>query len=122
MFLGQLAAMLERRRLTAPAAAATGEAGSTASVQGRLPGRGWPIAITRLSAVAAARKVLAQRFTLTGSQERVLSDILADLAGPAAMMRLLQGDVGCGKTVVALLVMLAASGSGAAVTDAVITT
>ena len=87
-----------------------------------MPGRGWPIAITRLSAVAEARKVLAQRFTLTGSQERVLSDILADLAGPAAMMRLLQGDVGCGKTVVALLVMLAASGSGAAVTDAVITT
>ena len=40
-------------------------------------------------------------FVLTASQENVLSDIFADLAKGYPMHRLLQGDVGCGKTVVA---------------------
>lgn len=39
-------------------------------------------------------------FALTASQETVLGEILADLAKPYPMHRLLQGDVGCGKTVV----------------------
>ena len=38
--------------------------------------------------------------------------ILEDLAGPAPMHRLLQGDVGSGKTAVAFLAMLTAAGSG----------
>lgn len=38
--------------------------------------------------------------------------ILRDMQGPAPMMRLLQGDVGSGKTAVALLALLAAAGSG----------
>src|SRR6266446_2943195 len=45
-------------------------------------------------------------FRLTGSQLQALAEIDADMAAPARMMRLLQGDVGSGKTVVALLAML----------------
>lgn len=51
-------------------------------------------------------------FTLTGAQERVLVDILRDMKSPAPMNRLIQGDVGSGKTIVALLAMLAAVESG----------
>ncbi|HKN18210.1 MAG TPA: DEAD/DEAH box helicase, partial [Dissulfurispiraceae bacterium] len=51
-------------------------------------------------------------FTLTGAQERVLVDILHDMKSPAPMNRLIQGDVGSGKTIVALLAMLAAVESG----------
>jgi ATP-dependent DNA helicase RecG len=51
-------------------------------------------------------------FRLTHAQSRVLRDIHHDLAGPHPMNRLIQGDVGCGKTVVALTAMLAAVGSG----------
>ena len=51
-------------------------------------------------------------FTLTGAQERVLGDILNDMKSPAPMNRLIQGDVGSGKTIVALLAMLAAVESG----------
>jgi ATP-dependent DNA helicase RecG len=50
-----------------------------------------------------ARVVAALPFTLTASQEAALSDIEVDLARPERMLRLLQGDVGSGKTVVALL-------------------
>ncbi len=52
-------------------------------------------------------------FTLTAGQERVLAEILADMARPGPMNRLLQGDVGSGKTVVAALAMLAAVEAGA---------
>jgi ATP-dependent DNA helicase RecG len=47
-------------------------------------------------------------FTLTPAQERVIADIDADLAGTTPMERLLQGDVGSGKTVVALYALLRA--------------
>jgi ATP-dependent DNA helicase RecG len=50
-----------------------------------------------------ARIVAALPYSLTPSQERAVSDIVADLAQPTRMLRLLQGDVGSGKTVVALL-------------------
>jgi len=51
-------------------------------------------------------------FSLTRSQQQALGEILADMASPARMLRLLQGDVGSGKTVVALLAMLNAIESG----------
>jgi ATP-dependent DNA helicase RecG len=51
-------------------------------------------------------------FELTGGQEAALEDLLAQMAGWPPMQCLLQGDVGCGKTVVALLALLAAAGSG----------
>lgn len=47
-------------------------------------------------------------FKLTNAQERVFKDILKDMQSPAPMNRLIQGDVGSGKTIVALLSMLAA--------------
>jgi len=52
-------------------------------------------------------------FQLTDSQKRAFTEISDDMAGPDRMMRLLQGDVGSGKTVVALLAMLNAVETGA---------
>jgi len=52
------------------------------------------------------RVIEALPFTLTGAQSRALAEIDANLASPSRMLRLLQGDVGSGKTVVALLAML----------------
>jgi ATP-dependent DNA helicase RecG len=51
-------------------------------------------------------------FSLTTAQQRVVAEILADLAAPHPMMRLIQGDVGSGKTVVAAIACLRAVGSG----------
>ncbi|MFC4635588.1 ATP-dependent DNA helicase RecG [Dokdonia ponticola] len=51
-------------------------------------------------------------FELTGAQKRVLKEIRADLGSNAQMNRLLQGDVGSGKTIVALLSMLIALDNG----------
>jgi len=47
-------------------------------------------------------------YKLTSAQQRVISEIKVDMAAPHPMNRLLQGDVGCGKTVVALWAMLTA--------------
>ncbi len=52
-------------------------------------------------------------FALTQSQRLAIAEIAADMKQPQQMMRLLQGDVGSGKTVVALLAMLIAVESGA---------
>jgi ATP-dependent DNA helicase RecG len=52
-------------------------------------------------------------FTLTESQRRAVAEITDDMAADARMLRLLQGDVGSGKTVVALMAMLNAVESGA---------
>ena len=51
-------------------------------------------------------------FALTAAQQRVLQDIYQDLAQPLPMQRLVQGDVGSGKTVVAALATIAAVASG----------
>jgi ATP-dependent DNA helicase RecG len=51
-------------------------------------------------------------FALTAAQQRVWAEISADLAQPHPMRRLLQGDVGSGKTVVAALACLQAVGNG----------
>jgi len=51
-------------------------------------------------------------FALTQAQQRAVGDILEDMASPRPMVRLLQGDVGCGKTVVALHAIAAAAEGG----------
>ena len=51
-------------------------------------------------------------FQLTAAQERVVEEIAADMAKPLPMLRLVQGDVGSGKTVVAALAALIAVASG----------
>tara|TARA_R110000824_G_scaffold155226_1_gene327525 strand:+ start:74327 stop:76411 length:2085 start_codon:yes stop_codon:yes gene_type:complete len=73
----------------------------------RLPGR-------RVEGNGVMRdKVLnALPFALTGAQKLALEEIYADMASEHRMLRLLQGDVGSGKTVVALLAMLNAVEAG----------
>jgi ATP-dependent DNA helicase RecG len=58
------------------------------------------------------RLFAALPFQLTGAQKRVLEDIRRDLGSPHPMNRLIQGDVGSGKTVVAVAALLLAVGSG----------
>ena len=69
----------------------------------------WPLAPSR---TLAPRLRASLPFTLTGAQERVLAEISADIAVPSPMLRLVQGDVGSGKTVVAALAALAAVEAG----------
>ena len=60
----------------------------------------------RLAAGATAEKIRADLpFALTGAQERALADVRRDFAAGERMSRLIQGDVGSGKTVVAMLAM-----------------
>ena len=63
-----------------------------------------------------AKIIAGLPFSLTGAQVRSLAEIDADMVEPSRMLRLLQGDVGAGKTVVALLAMAAAVESGAQAT------
>jgi ATP-dependent DNA helicase RecG len=51
-------------------------------------------------------------FRLTDAQERVLREICSDMASTSPMNRLVQGDVGCGKTIVAVHALVIACGSG----------
>ncbi len=59
-----------------------------------------------------ARFIAQLPFSLTAAQQRVVAEISADLERAAPMMRLVQGDVGSGKTVVAALACLQAIGAG----------
>jgi len=77
---GQLALALVRAHLRRPAGRATA---GTGHIRKKL--------------------IEALPYSLTPSQGRAVADIVADLAKPERMLRLLQGDVGSGKTVVALL-------------------
>ncbi|HBR22602.1 MAG TPA: DNA helicase RecG, partial [Nitrospiraceae bacterium] len=52
------------------------------------------------------------KFKLTSAQQRVFDEILHDMRMPHPMNRLLQGDVGCGKTVIAVIAMLTAAECG----------
>jgi ATP-dependent DNA helicase RecG len=60
----------------------------------------------------ARRLLAALPFALTGAQTRALGDVDADLGAGVPMVRLLQGDVGCGKTVIAAAAAARAAGSG----------
>src|SRR5882724_3980845 len=66
--------------------------------QRKLPGRG-----SSSEGRLRAKVTAALPYSLTPSQGRAVDDIVTDLARPQRMIRLLQGDVGSGKTVVALL-------------------
>jgi ATP-dependent DNA helicase RecG len=89
LFLFQIGVALERRR-----------------VQDR-PGRSLSIEDEQLEEFIAALP-----FRLTPAQRRAIAEIREDLAAPRPMHRLLQGDVGSGKTVVALIACLIAHASG----------
>ena len=80
LLAGQLALGLVRAHMRRPAGRAT-------------PGTG----------ALRDRLIAALPYSLTPSQSKAVADIVADLAKPERMLRLLQGDVGSGKTVVALL-------------------
>ncbi|MEG3191767.1 ATP-dependent DNA helicase RecG [Lysobacter sp. D1-1-M9] len=64
------------------------------------------------STTLAERLRAALPFALTGAQQRVFEQILRDLRKPSPMLRLVQGDVGSGKTVVAALAAMLAVGAG----------
>jgi ATP-dependent DNA helicase RecG len=93
------------------AGAAAGEAPDTPDAPdpvppelGELGGGLWPLTATCFET--------SLPFTFTGAQRRVLREVLADLRRGSAMCRLLQGDVGSGKTVVAAAALLTAAASG----------
>ncbi|NBB97137.1 MAG: ATP-dependent DNA helicase RecG [Alphaproteobacteria bacterium] len=73
----------------------------------RKPGRE-----TRASGVLQARVLDSLPYAPTGAQTRAVREIAADMASPRRMNRLLQGDVGAGKTLVAMLALLIAVEAG----------
>jgi ATP-dependent DNA helicase RecG len=73
---------------------------------------GAPVRIIKGDGTLRRKAVATLPFTLTEGQTAAVSDILADMAAPRRMLRLLQGDVGSGKTVVAFLAMLNAVEAG----------
>jgi ATP-dependent DNA helicase RecG len=84
------------------------------------------LSLRNLRALAASEEAIALRegnedvsgfvadlpFQLTAAQDRVIGEILSDLAQPHPMMRLIQGDVGSGKTVVAAVACIKAIACG----------
>lgn len=68
--------------------------------------------VTSGDGAIVARLLAALPYRLTGAQARAVAEIHADMAKPERMVRLLQGDVGAGKTVVALLAMARAAEAG----------
>ncbi len=95
LFRLQLALVLRRRRLREDA---RGIRHATARADGG------PTLLDRF--------VAGLPFVLTGAQRRAVDTLVEDLAGPLPMHRLLQGDVGAGKTVVALAALLVAVDGG----------
>jgi ATP-dependent DNA helicase RecG len=82
-----------------------------AMAERKLSRRKLPAVAIPASAIAAAAED-ALPFALTGAQVRSLAEIRGDLSSGERMSRLLQGDVGSGKTVVAMLAMADAAAAG----------
>ena len=78
----------------------------------RMKVQGRPGQVTATSSAYMDELLASLPFRLTGAQLRCIQEIRADMASPRQMNRLLQGDVGSGKTLVALCAMLLAVGSG----------
>ncbi len=72
-------------------------------------GKGRP---SRATGKLQSRVLAALPYRPTGAQQRAIEEISADMAGPQRMSRLLQGDVGSGKTLVAFMALLVAVESG----------
>lgn len=68
--------------------------------------------LLRPTGALTARLLAALPFELTGAQRRAVDEVARDLSQPHPMQRLLQGDVGSGKTIVAALAMLQAAENG----------
>ena len=68
--------------------------------------------ITQGTGVLQARVLAALPYRPTGAQTRAIAEIVADMAAPQRMNRLLQGDVGAGKTLVAFMALLTAVEAG----------
>jgi ATP-dependent DNA helicase RecG len=101
--LSQLQSRRERARLRAPVAASRQTdvcRPQETDAPGGLPGADH-LAVSGLSLYE--RLLAALPFELTAAQTRVVAEITQDIARPVPMHRLLQGDVGAGKTVVAAL-------------------
>ncbi|PQO22767.1 ATP-dependent DNA helicase RecG [Rhodobacteraceae bacterium WD3A24] len=73
------------------------------AAQRRAPG-----VVSRGSGALRTRVLAALDYRLTGAQERAIAEITADMSAPHRMSRLLQGDVGAGKTLVAFMALLTA--------------
>jgi ATP-dependent DNA helicase RecG len=71
-----------------------------------------PGELVAANATLVRRFLAGHRYALTGAQRRVLEEIAHDMASASPTHRLLQGDVGSGKTMVALAAMLAARDGG----------
>jgi ATP-dependent DNA helicase RecG len=84
----------------------------TVLLRRRLFQRSAPAEPVPLSARAERAFKASLPFTLTGAQDRVLFDVLGDLRRPIPMSRLVQGDVGSGKTVLAAAALVAAVENG----------
>ena len=76
---------------------------------GMKPEPGIPVKVKNKLAKVVRKNI---KYTLTNAQERVIAEVLEDLQKPTAMNRIVQGDVGSGKTFVAFLLLAEATESG----------
>jgi len=104
LFRLQLSLVLRRRALEADARAIRHSVSPREALPAGAPGA--------IADTLVGRFLSALPFELTGAQRKALAAVFAEMAGPLPMHRLLQGDVGSGKTVVAVAALLAAVQGG----------
>ncbi|WP_349432438.1 ATP-dependent DNA helicase RecG [Methylomarinum sp. Ch1-1] len=81
-------------------------------LQGKMSHKRWQAPVFEVDPAVKARFLAGLPFQLTGAQQRVIGEIETDCAQHHPMLRLVQGDVGSGKTVVAACAALSALSSG----------